>query len=58
VLVVCHEIPLRYALNGAAGSDDLDGPVHALPNATPFVFDEDALERATARIEELAPAST
>jgi broad specificity phosphatase PhoE len=26
VLVVCHEIPLRYALNGAAGSDDLDRP--------------------------------
>jgi probable phosphoglycerate mutase len=53
VLVVCHEIPLRYALNGVAGSDDLDGPVHALPNATPFLFDDESLERAVVRIEEL-----
>jgi 2,3-bisphosphoglycerate-dependent phosphoglycerate mutase len=53
VLVVCHEIPLRYALNAAGGSDDLDGPVHQLRNATPYLFDAPALERATARIEEL-----
>ena len=54
VLVVYHEIPLRYALNGAAGSDDLDGPVHAIANAQPFLFDEDALERAVQGIERLA----
>ena len=54
VLVVCHEIPLRYALNAAAGSDELDGPVHQLGNATPYMFDEPALERAAARIEALA----
>jgi 2,3-bisphosphoglycerate-dependent phosphoglycerate mutase len=53
-LVVCHEIPIRYALNAAAGSDDLDGPEHAIPNATPYLFDETALERAASRIEELA----
>ena len=53
VLVVCHEIPLRYALNAAGGSDQLDGPVHELRNATPYLFDEPALERAAARIEEL-----
>src|SRR5207245_2353724 len=29
ILVVCHEIPVRYALNAAAGSDELDGPAHA-----------------------------
>jgi len=51
VLVVCHEIPLRYALNAAAGSDDLDGPVHELRNATPYLFDEPALERAVSGIE-------
>ena len=51
VLVVCHEIPLRYALNAAGGSDDLDGPVHELRNATPYLFDEPALERAVAGIE-------
>jgi phosphoserine phosphatase len=53
VLVVCHEIPIRYALNAAAGSDELDGPVHALPNAEPFLFDEAALARAAERVEKL-----
>ena len=53
-LVVCHEIPIRYALNAAAGSDELDGPVHSIPNATPFLFDEAALERAIPRIERLS----
>ena len=54
VLVVCHEIPVRYALNAAAGSDDLDGPEHAIPNATPYLLDEDALARAAVRIQTLA----
>jgi 2,3-bisphosphoglycerate-dependent phosphoglycerate mutase len=53
ILVVCHEIPVRYALNAAAGSDDLDAPEHAIPNATPYLFDETALARAAARIEAL-----
>jgi probable phosphoglycerate mutase len=53
VLVICHEIPIRYALNGAAGSDSLDGPVHEIPNAVPFCFDEDALGRAAAGIQRL-----
>ena len=53
VLAVCHEIPIRYALNAAAGSGDLDGPEHALPNATPFLFDARALERAAAGIDRL-----
>ena len=54
VLVVCHEIPIRYALNAAAGSDSLDGPVHEIPNATPFLFDEQSLARAAERIEALS----
>jgi ribonuclease H / adenosylcobalamin/alpha-ribazole phosphatase len=53
ILVVCHEIPVRYALNAAAGSDDLDGPEHGIPNATPYLFDEAGLTRAAARIEQL-----
>jgi broad specificity phosphatase PhoE len=53
ILVVCHEIPLRYALNAARGSHDLDAPVHAIPNATPYLFDDGALTRAVVRIEEL-----
>ena len=53
VLVVCHEIPVRYALNAAAGSDDLNAPEHSLPNATPYLFEDAALARAAQRIEEL-----
>jgi broad specificity phosphatase PhoE len=56
-LVVGHEIPLRYALNAAGGSDDLDWPAHAMANATPFLFSDDSLARAVARIEALVPAS-
>jgi broad specificity phosphatase PhoE len=51
VLVVCHEIPLRYAINAADGSDELDGPTRQLANATPYLFDEAALTRAVAQIE-------
>jgi broad specificity phosphatase PhoE len=57
VLVVCHEIPLRYALNGARGSNSLDGPVHELGNAIPFVFDGAALERAVEGVERILEAS-
>lgn len=57
VLVVCHEIPLRYALNGARGSDSLDGPVHELGNAIPFTFDGAALERAVEGVERILEAS-
>jgi broad specificity phosphatase PhoE len=54
VLVVCHEIPLRYALNAAAGSESLDGPAHEIGNALPFLFDAEAFERAVAGIERIA----
>ena len=54
ILVVCHEIPVRYALNAAGGSDELDGPDHSIPNATPYLFDEVSLARAAAGIERLA----
>jgi broad specificity phosphatase PhoE len=56
ILVVTHEIPLRYAINAAAESDDLDGPAHQLANATPYLFDEAALERAVTVIERLTRA--
>ena len=54
VLVVCHEIPIRYALNAAAGSDSLDGPAHEISNAVPYLFDGEALERAIHGIRRLA----
>jgi broad specificity phosphatase PhoE len=53
ILIVTHEIPLRYAINAADGSDDLDGPAHQLPNATPYLFDEAALRRAFEGIRQL-----
>jgi broad specificity phosphatase PhoE len=56
VLVVCHEIPVRYALNAAGGSDDLDAPEHQIPNATPYLFDAEELARAAARIRVLVDA--
>lgn len=51
ILVVCHEIPIRYALNAAAGSQGLDAPEHRIPNATPYLFDETTLRRAVEGIE-------
>ena len=57
-LVVCHEIPIRYALNASAGSDDLDGPVHSIPNAAPFLFDEEALASAADGIDALVSATS
>jgi broad specificity phosphatase PhoE len=51
ILLVCHEIPLRYALNAAAGSDELDGPVRQLRNAVPYLFDNAAVRRAVEGIE-------
>src|SRR5919197_361131 len=54
ILIVTHEIPLRYAINAADGSDDLDGPTHQLANATPYLFDEPALERAVEGIQRVA----
>jgi broad specificity phosphatase PhoE len=56
VLVVCHEIPIRYALNAIGQSDDLDAPVHKIPNAAPFLFDAEQLADAAAGIERLATA--
>ena len=52
--VVCHEIPIRYALNASGGSDDLDAPVHDVPNATPVLFDEETLSRSAERLSEWA----
>ncbi len=53
ILVVCHEIPVRYALNAAAGSDDLDSPAHQIGNCIPHLFDEAGLRRAADGIRRL-----
>ena len=54
ILVVCHEIPVRYAVNAAAGSGDLDRPLHDVANASPYVFDAAGLRRAVQRMRALA----
>jgi len=54
VLIVCHEIPVRYALNAATGSDELDGPAHEIDNCVPHLFDEAGLGRAVDGIRRLA----
>ena len=51
VLVSTHEIPIRYALNGARGSDSLDGPAHEVENAVAYLFDDESLARAADGIE-------
>jgi broad specificity phosphatase PhoE len=57
VLCLCHEIPVRYAVNAAAGSNTLDGPLHDVANATPYLFDAAGIERAVSRLRELANRS-
>ena len=56
LLVVCHEIPVRYAINAAMGSGQLDAPVHDVRNAIPYLFDERGLAAAAAGIAGLAGA--
>jgi broad specificity phosphatase PhoE len=53
-LVVCHEIPVRYLANAATASGDLDGPLHYVANASPYLFDDATLRRAVEHMRELA----
>jgi probable phosphoglycerate mutase len=53
-LIVCHEIPVRYLANAAAGSDELNGPLRFVANATPYLFDDTSLRRAGERMRKLA----
>jgi alpha-ribazole phosphatase len=50
VLCICHEIPVRYAINMASGSEQFDAPLHDVRNATPYVFDVAGLQRAVERL--------
>jgi broad specificity phosphatase PhoE len=54
ILVLSHEIPVRYAVNAAGGSEELNGPLHLVANAAPYLFDEGSLGRAVERIRALA----
>jgi hypothetical protein len=48
---------VRYLLNAAAGSTELDYPNHAIPNATPFLFSETALVNAAEQIDKIVDAT-
>ena len=54
ILCVCHEVPVRYAVNAAAGSRELDGPLHDVANARPYLFDASGLRRAIDLMRALA----
>jgi hypothetical protein len=45
---------VRYLVNAAAGSGELNGPHQYVANAAPYLFDEASLQRAVERIRELA----
>jgi broad specificity phosphatase PhoE len=53
-LVCCHEFAVRYSVNAASGSKDLETPLHTVANATPYLFDKVGLEHALTRMRELA----
>jgi broad specificity phosphatase PhoE len=56
IAVFCHEIPIRYALDANAGARELDVSDTAVPNATPFLFDQAALAYAADRLDRLVDA--
>jgi probable phosphoglycerate mutase len=51
-LVVTHDIPIRFLANAIRGEDPLDGPVHAIANASLMTVGEDELRRGVAAMEE------
>jgi broad specificity phosphatase PhoE len=54
IVVVTHELVVRYALNATADNEDISSPWREIPNATPFVLEREAMARAAERIEVLA----
>jgi broad specificity phosphatase PhoE len=51
VLVVTHEVPIRYALGATAGISSPERSAVAVPNATAYLFDEASLQMAADRLE-------
>jgi broad specificity phosphatase PhoE len=48
ILAVLHDVPIRFLLNGAQGTDPLDGPVLAVANAELHMLNEPMMHRALA----------
>jgi probable phosphoglycerate mutase len=51
-LVVTHDIPIRFLANAIDGEDPLDGPVHAVANASLTRVREDEMRRGVAAMRE------
>jgi probable phosphoglycerate mutase len=54
VLVLTHELVVRYALNARRDSDDIAAPCREVPHARPFKIEREALLEAAARIRSAA----
>jgi broad specificity phosphatase PhoE len=54
-LVVSHQIAIRYLLEAASGIRALDESGMRIPNAVPYLFDEQALRNAIECLDVLAP---
>ena len=51
-LVVTHDIPIRFLANAIAGEDPLEGPVHAVANASLLTVGEADMRRGLAAMRE------
>lgn len=51
-LVVTHDIPIRFLANAIAGEDPLDGPVHAVGNASLMTVSEEEMRRGVDAMKE------
>lgn len=54
VVVVSHDLVVRYALNAAAGATDISAPMREAPQAMIFTLDRESLLGAAERIHEAA----
>jgi broad specificity phosphatase PhoE len=55
VLIVGHELAMRYIAEAAAGADALGHTNGTIANAVPYLFDESAVRDAVDRLDVLAP---
>jgi probable phosphoglycerate mutase len=56
LLVVTHDIPIRFLANAIDGEDPLDGPVHAVANASLMRVTEDELRGGVDAMRRRLPA--
>lgn len=55
VLVVTHDIPIRFLANALAGADAIEGPVRAIDNASLLLVARADLDRALRAMRGVAP---